>query len=240
MMRFGFALGLLGATALGAIAPADAALVHDYEFSAPGAVLDTAGTADGTLLGGATVSGGALHLDGISGYVDFGSFLVPTGGSAYSIFIRVDGQPFGGGFAEMISQGQTGGTGIYLGIAQNGNIRATDYHFDTGVAFPYGQHDFLFSTQPGASRLYVDGALVFSTADQAIAYTNGSTTRFGRQFAPYNEFFRGDIDAIRIYDSVEAPAVPEPATWALMIGGFAVVGGAMRRARGVARAFGNA
>nr|WP_084192404.1 PEPxxWA-CTERM sorting domain-containing protein [Parasphingorhabdus marina] len=28
---------------------------------------------------------------------------------------------------------------------------------------------------------------------------------------------------------IVSPAVPEPATWAMMIGGFGLVGGAMRR-----------
>ncbi|MFS0736024.1 PEPxxWA-CTERM sorting domain-containing protein [Sphingomonas sp. 1P06PA] len=31
------------------------------------------------------------------------------------------------------------------------------------------------------------------------------------------------------YDAIGGPAVPEPAAWALMIGGFGAVGGAMRR-----------
>jgi len=44
----------------------------------------------------------------------------------------------------------------------------------------------------------------------------------------------GNEDALAIDDfsltaTLAAPAVPEPATWAMMIGGFALVGGAMRR-----------
>lgn len=35
----------------------------------------------------------------------------------------------------------------------------------------------------------------------------------------------------------EAPAIPEPATWAMMIGGFALVGAAMRRRRATAVSF---
>lgn len=37
------------------------------------------------------------------------------------------------------------------------------------------------------------------------------------------------------FDLVSAPAVPEPAAWALMIGGFGMVGGAMRQRRAIAR-----
>ena len=35
----------------------------------------------------------------------------------------------------------------------------------------------------------------------------------------------------RILNTTAAIAVPEPATWALMIGGFGMVGGAVRRQR---------
>lgn len=38
----------------------------------------------------------------------------------------------------------------------------------------------------------------------------------------------GDL-GFRSFVDVTAPAVPEPASWALMVGGFAAVGGAMRR-----------
>ncbi|MFS0737192.1 PEPxxWA-CTERM sorting domain-containing protein [Sphingomonas sp. 1P06PA] len=37
------------------------------------------------------------------------------------------------------------------------------------------------------------------------------------------------------FDLVSAPAVPEPAAWALMIGGFGLVGGTMRQRRAIAR-----
>ncbi len=50
---------------------------------------------------------------------------------------------------------------------------------------------------------------------------------------PYNDFALDDIS----FASVSAPAaVPEPASWSLMMGGFALLGGALR-ARRPARAF---
>lgn len=39
---------------------------------------------------------------------------------------------------------------------------------------------------------------------------------------------RIDLDNLR-FNTAPATAVPEPASWALMIGGFGIAGGAMRR-----------
>ena len=240
MIRFTLAAtALLAASAANALpAPGPVAAIHAYEFEGANAVIDTAGHDDGTLMDGAYVGGGQLHLEGVNDWVNFSAYLVPVN-SAYSIYVRTNSLSSVGAIAEIISQGQTGGTGTYLGL-QNGNIRATDYYFNTGVAFPGGMHEFLFTTEPGASKLYVDGQLVFSGSNQATAYATGSTTRFGRQFAPYDEFYHGDIDSIRIYDTAITPAdvaaVPEPATWALMLGGFAMTGAALRRRGRVATA----
>jgi hypothetical protein len=60
-------------------------------------------------------------------------------------------------------------------------------------------------------------------------------------FGTVNEFSgsaRGEIDVLRLV-LPEQPAVPEPATWAMMIGGFALAGGALRR-RPAARTGGHA
>ena len=40
-------------------------------------------------------------------------------------------------------------------------------------------------------------------------------------------------DSVALTGTVSAPAVPEPATWAMMIGGFALAGAAMRRTKAV-------
>ncbi len=46
-----------------------------------------------------------------------------------------------------------------------------------------------------------------------------------------------DIAGLALFEVTATPGgVPEPATWALMIGGFAVAGARLRRVRGVARA----
>ncbi len=227
---------LFGIAALLAAAPAAAALTHAYEFSGSG-VTDSVGTDDGTLNNGASVSGGMLHLDGIDDSVGFATYLVPTAGAAFSVFIRVDGQPDPGNHTEIISQAFSGG-GFYIGTAPGGNIRLTDAFTSTGIAFPGGTTDLLLTSGAGGTKFYIGGTLVFSNAGAPASAAGGSFTRFGQQFAPYAEYFKGDIDAIRIYDSVILPGdvvepsgVPEPAAWTLMIAGFGMAGVVGRRQR---------
>ncbi len=193
-----------------ALSGADATLIHYYDFATPGAVIDEIGTSNGFLIGGATVSGNALHLDGSSAYVQFADQLVPTGNTTYSVLVRASGTPNPSTFTEIISQGASG-TGFYIGTRPGGEMRATDYFLNTGIAFPTGVHDFLFSSGPSGSKFYVDNVLVVNSPTQAAITTSGTATRFGRQFDIYSEYFAGDISSVRVFDSVEAPAtVPEP------------------------------
>lgn len=214
--------------------PAAAALIHDYQFSHAGSVIDSVGGANGTLVGGATVSGGALHLNGTDGFVDFSSQLVPTGSNPYSVFVRVNGTPNSSTFTEIISQGFSGGPGFYLGTRPGGEIRLTDNFVSTGLNYPVGRTvDLLLTSDQNGTNFYIDGVSQFSSATPSrTAATGGSNTRFGKQFAPYAEYFQGDVSAVRIFDTAIAPtAVPEPASWAIMLLGFGVAGATLRSAR---------
>lgn len=210
--------------------------IHAYEFD--GNVNDSAGSANGTLLGGAVVQDGRLVLNGTSAYVQFDTKLVPTTGP-YSVLIRVAGNPNPGLFTEIISQGASGGTGFYIGTAPGRIIRLTDNVGNTNVVFPTVEADLLYSNSAAGSRLYINGVLAFSSTLVGAGGPGGTNTRFGRQFAPFDEFFAGSIDFIRIYDSAiapadliaPAPAVPEPASWGMMIAGFGLTGAALRRRR---------
>ena len=181
---------------------ASGALIHQYNFDSDAS--DSVGNADGTLVDNANVSGGMLNLDGAGDYVQIASHIVPTSGS-YSVamfFLQSVSQT---GYIELISQGSTGGPGFYLGQSANLNIRATDGWQDTGIAFPAaGQMHHLslvVDGTAGESRLYHDGILQ-TTMPSALSTTpNGTATRFGRQFEPFAEFYKGSIDDIRIYDN---------------------------------------
>ncbi|MBB5984667.1 PEPxxWA-CTERM sorting domain-containing protein [Sphingobium lignivorans] len=46
--------------------------------------------------------------------------------------------------------------------------------------------------------------------------------------------FNAESDRLNVIRFNYSPGIPEPATWAMMIGGFALAGGALRRRRGMA------
>jgi hypothetical protein len=225
-----------------------ASLVHAYDFNGS-AVVDSVGGANGTLVNGATVSGGVLHLDGIDDYVQFSDYLVPanTAGNvnAYSVYVRVQGVPAVDRYTEIISQGVSGSSGFYIGTEAPGEFRLGDTFGGIGIDYPSGPefHDLLLTVGDGTgTRFYLDGTQVFSSATEVRVLTESNFfTRFGQQYdlpggGQYNEFFHGQLDTVRIFSGVATladlnptPGIPEPQAWALMILGFGGVGAMARR-----------
>ena len=213
--------------------PCHGALIHRYDFSTDAS--DSVGGAHGTLLNGASVSGGILNLDGVNDYVQIGSHIVPTTGSyTVSLFARQDSPQTT--YVELISQGMTAGTGFYIGHNLSHDIRAGDPWQLTGIPFPSdGQfhHFALVVDAPGNnSHLYVDGLLQASLGSALTTGAGGSDTRLGRQFAPFNEFLHGALDDVRVYDTALADnqiaalaTVPIPAAlWLFSTGLIGFVG----------------
>jgi hypothetical protein len=66
--------------ALGWSSGALGGIIHYYSFTTD--ATDAVGGAHGTLVGGATVVGGELLVDGIDDYVQLGEHIVPTSGRA--------------------------------------------------------------------------------------------------------------------------------------------------------------
>lgn len=216
-----------------------ATLIHHYDFTS--GVTDSAGSADGTLLGNASTAGGVLTLDGDGDYVQFSSYLVPTSGS-YSVSFFAQRAVAQSWYTEVISQANTGG-GFYIGTDPSGNIRAADNWVSTGVPFgtPGVTGHYALTVDAGASttRLYVNGTLAASVNYALTSVSGGTYTRFGRQFDPYSEYFQGTIDDVRIYDgaltgnevALLANPVPEPSTYAMLAAGLGLIGVLARRRR---------
>src|SRR2546425_116860 len=83
-----------------------ATALHHYTFDILD-VTDSVGTANGTLMDGATVASRRLNLDGSTGYVQFNQHLVPTDGSFSLAFFAQEGSPQNS-YTEIISQGFSG------------------------------------------------------------------------------------------------------------------------------------
>jgi hypothetical protein len=224
------------------VATANASQIHFYDFSS--GALDSIGTAHGTLMGGANVTGGYLNLNGSTAFVQFSQKIVPSSGSYTVALFAFESQPTPN-FVELISQGSSGVPGFYIGHDPGGNIRVTD-SWSPGVSFPSdgALHHFALVVDSGAgtSRFYIDGSLVGSV-NFAISTSGATNTRFGRQFDPFGEFFNGGIDDVRIYDhalsaseianlsSAGPSAIPEPSTMVLLGTGLAGALNVLRRRR---------
>ncbi len=102
---------------------------------------------------------------------------------------------------------------------------------ETSRAASFKLSSFELSAQNGDAGWLVEGFL-----GAALVYSYGGTA--GAGFSPYAGN-AGVVDRVRFtltpggtsvnIDNITLAAVPEPASWALMIAGFGLAGGAMRR-----------
>jgi hypothetical protein len=128
----------------------------------------------------------------------------------------------------------------------NGNfIRGVMGTASTAISMEFGNDDGNFSN-PGdlATLTLFNGATQVGQVtvalnrndvmDQTIAYSGAVFTSwtFAYTDAAGNPFTGGgqaNVGLIEIIDNINYRAVPEPATWAMMIAGFGLAGAAMRR-----------
>ncbi len=161
----------------------------------------------------ASGNGVALDFDGSNDYVDIGSnaILKPTTVVSVSGWCRVNTAM---GFGRLVTSRTSATTDGYIlsfdttGLAPRfgiGNGTLTTATSSSSVVAGIWNH--LCGTWDGATvRVYLNGAETGSGSKSAISYTAGSVT-LGSEFNPaFNSPVIGQLDDIRIYQSVLVPS----------------------------------
>lgn len=221
---------LVCATSLGLCAPANAALIYNFDLN--GSYANSAGP------GSITPNGGTL---GASGY-NFGAnqgLTINLGGAAlneYAIETRFSFDTTAGYRKILDFLNRVSDTGLYM---HSGTLNFYPVVSGSGVFTP-GQLDTLRLERTAAGQVtgYVNGVQqwTFSDGGGLAAFAPGNNINlFMDDFATgQGEASAGYVDFVRVFDTangVIGGAVPEPSAWALMILGFGMVGGALRATR---------
>ncbi|MBO9575961.1 MAG: PEP-CTERM sorting domain-containing protein [Sphingobium sp.] len=190
----------------------------------------------------ATLAASAADASASTVYTDRTAFLAAVSGVSTDTFE----ENVAGSFTYYPSQYDgagftiTGGPSFTVDPAFNGSL----YQWNSGDVFDAELHNLTVTAGAGIKGLGFDFGLPNDYHGTGIVTINGVDYAVGSQ--PNFNFF-GIVDdagvgavsldfhgGLGILDNLSiaretAGAVPEPASWAMMIGGLAVVGGAMRR-----------
>jgi hypothetical protein len=215
MIRFAFA-----AAALAAAIPAHAAVVDDF---------NRANSA--TLGANYTIQSGGLSIlnnQAVGTSISLSTFN-GSASTAAGIDVALRGADSGSYIA--LTLGYLSGTSYFIKVQDNDG----DGTFDR-YAFYGGNNDL--NGFIGALNGFQTGSIDVSysgTVAQLIVTANGGTQTFSYDYGytPGSTDVGFGINRLGVADNLRfnaaATAVPEPATWAMMLCGFGLVGGAIRR-----------
>ncbi|MGC3961302.1 MAG: lamin tail domain-containing protein [Verrucomicrobiota bacterium] len=196
-----------------------ATLEHRYSFTADAS--DSVGAAAGTLLGGATIAGGGVVLDGSSGYVDlpngiltnltsatFEIWLTDNGSGSWSRIFDFGNSTAGEGAAGSGTQyifltPQSGSGTLRGGITVGSGEQLVEW---AGTRLPTGVQKHVVWTIDAVTqtgRLYVDGVLVgenlaVSLTPAALGVTVNNW--IGRSQFSADAYLKASVSEFRIYN----------------------------------------
>jgi hypothetical protein len=224
MFKTSFVLSFAILISLSCVAGATA--THRYSFN-DGTANDSIGNASGTLMNGASVTGGkvVLNNDGVSTDATVGQYLslpqniLPTRNFTLEVWFTFNGgnpwqrildlgskdptdNTIGKGFIILTENGAGGVLG-QVSINSWGDPQDTDYV--SGGQFPAGAEHclaYVHNLDGSAENLYLDGAPIGSGAAHVDPSTaNYSNFWLGRSQFASDPFFNGSIDELRTYDN---------------------------------------
>ncbi len=188
---------------IAAVSGAGSGLIAHYTFD-DGTAADSAGSNNGTLIGGPTpvagkVGSGALQFDGVDDVVSSGASVNVASSDQFS-------------YSFWIKAPQTSGApvsfGIYRACGRDGtSIRCTVDGDSSGSAtvgsvYDNSWHHIVFINNGNTQTIYKDG-VQGGTASE-IKSTQGGVLRMGNGLSS-SSFFGGQLDDVRIYDRALTP-----------------------------------
>ncbi|MDE2403592.1 MAG: PEP-CTERM sorting domain-containing protein [Sphingomonadales bacterium] len=217
-------LRIASLAAIAAAAPANATVLWDGSGANDSVSLTQFGASGTNVASGTTF----VSLSGITGAV--------TSTSAGTLQRRDQSAGWDGNFASGAPVLWNLGTAGDITFTFDTAVSAVGAKFQTDIYGPFTARILLsdnsFFDVAGVSNANGDDSAIFIGAQNAIANITGIT--FHEQIGPgANNFAIGNL-SLRLAGTGNG-AVPEPATWAMMLIGFAAVGSAMRRRKPHAR-----
>jgi len=128
------------------------------------------------------------------------------------------------------------GTGAYASQAAFLGASLSDSG-DSYSAFFQITGQYVSATTVSGNADHDDGASVYDYKGDAVLSSPGETSEIPGGFTLPAGFHTFTVDYVEgngapsVLDITGVPGVPEPATWAVMLGGFGAIGASMRRTR---------
>lgn len=204
-------------TASGSALAQQAILLHSYDFDQD--ARDGTGSANGVLVGGASITNGHLVTNGVDGHVQFATNLIPVQG-AFSVAMSFKTTSVSD-WSELISQGCYYCPGFSFGRGIYGTFRINPMTHPGIPSVPYDSlvgawHHVVLISDPTQSKteLWIDAALRYTHPTAVPMSASGTMTRFAREYGICNDGSCGDnyfchaglMDNVRIYSGALAAA----------------------------------